>query len=89
MSICNMSAALPMRKVEKMLPEMDALDITDRQKQIVLILVENPKATATELSKNLSVTSRTIQKDLSVLQEKSIIVRKGSDKHGYWEIGIS
>ena len=77
------------RKVEKTLPEVDALDITDRQKQIVLLLAKNPRATAAELSKNLSVTSRTIQKDLSILQEKSIIIRNGSDKNGYWEIRVS
>lgn len=77
------------RKVEKTLPDVKTMDITERQKRIVTLIFDNPRTTSYELSKELSVTSRTIQKDLSVLQEKHLIHRKGSDKNGYWEIIVS
>ena len=77
------------RKVEKTLPDVETLDITDRQKRIVALLAENPKKTASELAGDLSVTSRTVQNDLAFLQDKQIIKRIGSDKYGYWEIIVS
>ena len=77
------------RKVEKTLPDVETLDITDRQKRIVALLAENPKKTASELAGDLSVTERTALTDLAALQEKHIIKRIGSKKNGYWEITVS
>ncbi len=34
----------------------------------------------------MTVTPRTIQRDLEALQRLGIISHKGSDKGGYWEV---
>lgn len=44
------------------------------------------KITAAYLSKKFGVHARTIQRDLSVLQEHSIIAHRGPDKGGFWVI---
>lgn len=36
--------------------------------------------------KEMTVTPRTIQRDLEALQRLGIISHKGSDKGGYWEV---
>ncbi|MBP1565879.1 MAG: HTH domain-containing protein [Oscillospiraceae bacterium] len=46
----------------------------------------NPKITADELSKIISVTSRTIERNLRQLKEKNLLERAGSDKNGEWII---
>ena len=68
--------------------------LTDRQRDIVELIkrqavenvVENVVETSATLAKKLTVTPRTIQRDLEALQRLGIISHKGSDKGGYWEV---
>lgn len=78
-----------MHKVEKTLPEVDALDITDRQKQIVTFLIEYPEKSIAEISKELEIAVRTVSRELAILQEKGILHRVGSRKKGVWEILVA
>ena len=77
------------RKVEKTLPDVDALDITDRQKQIITFLIEYPEKSIAEISKELEIAVRTVSRELAILQEKSILHRVGSRKKGAWEILVA
>lgn len=54
--------------------------------QILNRLKLNSSSSASDIAKALSVTPRTIQRDLQFLQEKAIIKRVGADKGGRWEI---
>lgn len=58
--------------------------ISERQKIIMSIIQSNPKITAKQMSETLSVTSRTIERDLALLQKNGIIHREGSDNAGQW-----
>jgi len=49
-------------------------------------VVEDVVETSATLSKKLSVTPRTIQRDLDTLQRLGVIYRVGSDKDGHWEV---
>ncbi len=49
-------------------------------------VVENVVETSATFAKKLTVTPRTIQRDLEALQRLGIISHKGSDKGGYWEV---
>ena len=77
------------RKVEKTLPDVDALDITDRQKQIITFLIEYPEKSIAEISKELGIAVRTVSRELAILQEKGILHRVGSRKKGIWEILVA
>ncbi len=68
--------------------------LTDKQRDIVELIkrqavenvVENVVETSATFAKKLTVTPRTIQRDLEALQRLGIISHKGSDKGGYWEV---
>ncbi len=42
--------------------------------------------TAASMARRMSVSERTIQRDLEVLQTKNLLRRKGGKKDGYWEV---
>lgn len=56
------------------------------EEKILALLKENTSITTTEITKQLSVNRRTIQRGLDVLKDKGIIERKGGKRYGYWEV---
>jgi predicted HTH transcriptional regulator len=60
--------------------------LTQREKQILNILKADNTKTADSMASELGVALRTTQRYLKELSSKGIIVRKGSNKSGYWEI---
>ena len=42
--------------------------------------------TAKQMSETLSVSQRTIERDLTMLKEKKILSREGKDNNGVWVI---
>lgn len=66
---------------------LSEVQLTDRQNKICHILKENPYASAKQMSEVLSVVQRTIERDLTVLQQKNIIRHLGNTSGGHWEIG--
>ena len=67
-----------------------AEELTERQ-QVIMKLIKNDVAVNVAvntkyLSKKLNVNRKTIQRDITYLQEKKLIQWVGSDKTGHWEI---
>ncbi len=60
--------------------------MTNGEQKVLELLKKNPNATIKILSQDLNISIRTIQRILASLKEKDVIVRKGSDKTGYWEV---
>lgn len=60
--------------------------LTDRQITILEMMVQQPSVSATEMSQRLSLSPRTIQRDISELKEMGILDREGGDKGGKWKI---
>ena len=60
--------------------------LNDRQNSILEAIKNNPAVSASILSKSLGFNHRTVQRDLKHMQELGIIVHKGSDKGGTWNI---
>jgi len=60
--------------------------LTGRQRAILGLLSNDSSLTAERMAQALSVTQRTIERNLSVLQESGILTREGSDKTGHWVI---
>jgi Fic family protein len=54
--------------------------------KIVDIIAQMPTITVKELAKMLSVTERTIYRQIDILKAENKIERVGSDKTGYWKI---
>ena len=60
--------------------------MTSGEQKVLELLKKNPNVTIKILSQDLNISVRTIQRILASLKEKDVIVRKGSDKTGYWEV---
>lgn len=47
---------------------------------------KQPSITAKQMSETLSVSPRTVERDLSTLKEKGVLKREGKDNNGMWII---
>lgn len=66
--------------------DMSEIKLTARQRLIVAIIHSNPSVSAKQMSEILSVTSRTIERDLSAMQKAGIIRHEGTDNAGVWVV---
>ena len=61
-------------------------ELSQREQQILLLILENPKISHLELNKKIGINPSAIQKQMNKLKEKGIIKRVGPDKGGHWEV---
>ena len=64
--------------------DMSEREITDRQQNILNLIKESPTITAKQMSERLSVTQRTIERDIAILKKKNRLKRNGNDYDGEW-----
>ena len=62
--------------------------LTERQQKILNLIKESPTITGKQMSETLSVSQRTIERDLSTLQKKGVLKREGKDNNGMWVINV-
>lgn len=60
--------------------------ITDKEKEVLMLLIENPSYTRANLSAKLNLSNKTIAARIKTLKDKGIIERVGNDRLGYWKI---
>ncbi len=60
--------------------------LSERQRKILNMVKESPSITGKQMSETLSVSQRTIERDLSALQKMGNIKREGKDNDGFWAI---
>lgn len=56
------------------------------EKQLLLLLENVPTSTASELSQNMGITQRAVEKIIKKLKDYGIITRLGSRKNGHWVV---
>jgi len=56
------------------------------ENEILQLIQKNPKITAWEIAQNLNITSRQVERLISSLKKKNIIIRAGARKSGEWKI---
>ena len=61
-------------------------NVVKRPDKIIDLLKYDSTLGASQIAKQLGVTSRTIQRDLEKLSKEGRIKRVGPDKGGYWEV---
>ena len=66
--------------------DMSETKLSERQQKILDIIKESPTITGKQMSETLSVSQRTIERDLSALQKKGVLKREGKDNDGVWVI---
>ena len=70
------------KEVTSNVTSLSPVQLTDRQKEISKMMLNNPRISVKEMSLVLSLAERTIRRDLSVLQTKGFIRHDGPDKGG-------
>ena len=60
--------------------------VTDNQKAIIRIILEDKTVTTSQLSFKIGISQRKIKENISKLREAEILRRVGSAKGGHWEI---
>ena len=66
--------------------DMSEAELTERQQNILKLIKESPSITAKQMSEILSVSQRTIERDIATLRKKDKLKRDGSDNDGVWII---
>lgn len=62
------------------------VELTDKQKEIVKIIISNPSITTTQMAVIMAGKKRTIERELATLRQRGIISREGSARNGKWVI---
>ena len=65
---------------------MSETKLSERQQKMLNLIKESPTITGKQMSETLSVSQRTIERDLSTLQKKGVLKREGKDNDGIWII---
>ena len=60
--------------------------LTERQLKILNLIKETPTISAKQMSETLSVSPRTIERDLSLMKKIGTLKREGKDNNGMWII---
>jgi len=60
--------------------------LTERQQKILNLIKESPTITGRQMSETLSVSQRTIERDLSAMQKIGVLKHEGKDNDGMWVI---
>ncbi|HOF26677.1 MAG TPA: putative DNA binding domain-containing protein [Clostridia bacterium] len=61
-------------------------DLTDTEKEAILVLVEKPDITYDKLALEINVSRRTVARTIASLTEKKYIERVGNNKVGFWKV---
>ena len=64
--------------------DMPETKLTERQQKILNLIKVSPTITGKQMSETLSVSQRTIERDLSALQKHGVLKREGKDNDGVW-----
>ena len=70
----------------KMSQQNVTVKISERQKQILNIVKENPNILQTELAERLEVRRETVYRDMKKLVDAGILSRSDSDKKCTWKV---
>ena len=64
--------------------DMSETKLTERQHKILNLIKELPTISAKQMSETLSVTTRTVERDLALMKKAGILKREGKDNDGVW-----
>lgn len=74
------------RSKQKNSSDKPSVKLNATQRQILEIVQKNDRISASAIAKELSLSSRGIEKNIKLLRDLGILIRHGSPKGGYWEV---
>lgn len=79
-------ASVDIASVGDVVGDLTEIKLTDRQQNILNLIKKSPTLTAKQMSETLSVSSRTIEREISKMKRMGILEREGKDNAGMWII---
>lgn len=66
--------------------DMSETKLNERQYRIINLIRQTPSITAKQMSEILSVSSRTVERDIAILKKDKKLTRDGDDNDGVWVV---
>lgn len=60
--------------------------ISKNQNLILQLLLKDKELSIEKLAESVGITTRSIEKNISILKDKGLLERVGSDRTGYWKV---
>ena len=60
--------------------------LSKNQYLILQLLLDNKELSIEKLAENVGITARSIERNISILKDKGLLERVGSDRTGYWNV---
>lgn len=60
--------------------------LVESQRQILLLIAENPHFSKRELAERIGISTTAIDKNIKTLKNRGVLRRVGPDKGGFWEV---
>ena len=67
---------------------MSETKLTECKQKMLNLIKESPTITGKQMSEILSVSQRTIERDLSAMQKIGVLKREDKDNDGMWVINV-
>ncbi|MCK4764421.1 MAG: HTH domain-containing protein [Candidatus Aminicenantes bacterium] len=64
----------------------DGVKLSKTQEKLLELVMEDKKITGEEMSEKVGISARSVEKNIAKLKKKGVLIRKGSDKTGYWQV---
>ena len=74
------------KNVSSDVTSLSPVQLTDRQKEISKMMLNNPRISVKEMSLVLSLAERTIKRDVAAMQKMGVLVREGNTSAGHWVV---
>ena len=68
--------------------DVSEMKLTERQQKVLNFIKESPTISGRKMSEMLSVSQRTVERDISLLKKMGVLKREGTDTDGVWRILI-
>ena len=64
--------------------KMSEMKLSERQQKILNTIKESPTISTKQMSVIMSVSQRTIERDISLMKKLGLLMREGADNNGIW-----
>ena len=81
-------ASINISNVGENVGDMSEMKLTERQQKMLNLVKEFPTISGRKMSEILSVSQRTVERDISLLKKMGVLKREGTDTDGAWLILI-
>ncbi len=72
----------PTAEIEKEIEK----ELSEREKQILQLLMQNSRITQKEISEKIGITPQNVRKQVAKLKQKRVLIRIGGDKGSHWQV---